>query len=254
MSFFVVIGWLGLRKSRTWLRPFSGHRRNRPGRGPLCAPPPPVHLLMQTRKQRPSTAEKTPPRSVLLSHSSSQDQAPMFLTLIAAAFPDSSHCTCGLNLGNVVSMLFRCRPQTDSFAWAHKLDHCHIPPIHPWPYTPSKAPTEQLSSKSWSWARHISDDHNNVRDRKQTCLIVSTAMTYRILTGGIEKSSLLVECRRLPTTTGWRAGSQRYLSINVTFRDSANPPPPPSTPLKQGGRSSAAQSLPVSPTFFVMEE
>lgn len=48
MSFFVVIRWLGLRKSRTLLRPFSGHRRNQPGRGPLCVPPPPVHLLMQT--------------------------------------------------------------------------------------------------------------------------------------------------------------------------------------------------------------
>lgn len=54
-------------------------------------------------------------------------------------------------------------------------------------------------------------------------------MTYRILTRGIEKSFLLVECRRLPTTTGWRAGfiqvSQRYLSIIVTFRDSEEPPP-----------------------------
>lgn len=125
MSFFVVIRWLGLRKSRTWLRPFSGHRRNRPGRGPLCVPPPPVHLLMQTRRVRPSFADICTKHhhQALISHS----EIRLRCSWPYSAFPDSSRCTCGLNLGHVVSMLFRCWPQTDSFACTHKLH-----PIHSW--------------------------------------------------------------------------------------------------------------------------
>lgn len=66
--------------------------------------------------------------------------------------------------------------------------------------------------------------HNNVSDRKQTCLIVSAAVTYRnALTRDIRKSSSLGECRRLPASVGWGAGlgqvSQTYLSIIVTFRE-----------------------------------
>lgn len=52
-------------------------------------------------------------------------------------------------------------------------------------------------------------------------------MTHHISPGGTEKSSLLGECRRLPTTAGWRAGltllSQTYLSIIVTFKAPPHP-------------------------------
>lgn len=92
-------------------------------------------------------------------------------------FRNDPRCTCGLSLGNVVSMLFIIRPQTDSFACTRKLDLRHILPIYPWPRAPSIVPTQQLSSKSQRWARHISDNtvtHNNVDNQKQSCLIVST--------------------------------------------------------------------------------
>lgn len=153
--------------------------------------------------------------------------------------------TCGLDLRNMVPMLLWL--QTESFAWAHKLDHCHIPsPIHPWPYTPLRAHTRQVSSKSKSWAPHISDaavKPSNVCDWKQTCLIIGAAMTYSILKWGSEESSLRGDWRKLQTTTDWRAGLihifQNYLSIIVTFRQFLQ------HHHKEGGRTSAAQSLPV---------
>lgn len=113
-----------------------------------------------------------------------------------------------------------------------------------------------VSSKSWMLSSAFfgaAVTHNNVSDRKQTCLIVNAAVTYRnALTRDIGKSSSLGECRRLPASIGWGAGlgqvSQTYqllshLGNNPHSSSCSNSSSPD---LKRGGRSSAAQSLPVS--------